>query len=206
VDGSGGTQTLLQTIELGIRHSKCRVIRLIQNFVQRTSARNQVGGSKFRFPSHLRKTPGHQVVICHHIGATIVVVWHCICVKQVHEHSQQDSKSISCTFTSTVGVLAASGGSKFRFPNLPVLVKAIPCIGKDLGISTVAYAPLMVQLQQDGYTTLRETEPLDSYVWVWLVTFLCSIFLPVLVKAFPCIGSKDLGMCIVYTHGGVTTR
>ena len=35
---------------------------------------------------------------------------------------------------------------------LPVLVKAIPCTGKDLGMSTVAYASLMVELQQDGYT------------------------------------------------------
>ena len=48
---------------------------------------------------------------------------------------------------------------------LPVLVKAIPCIGKDLGMSTVAYASLMVELQQDAYTSkptetqiLRETE------------------------------------------------
>ena len=36
---------------------------------------------------------------------------------------------------------------------LPVLVKAIPCIGKDLGMSTVAYASLMVELEQDGYTS-----------------------------------------------------
>ena len=35
---------------------------------------------------------------------------------------------------------------------LPVLVKAIPCIGKDLGMCTGAYASLMVELQQDGYT------------------------------------------------------
>ena len=55
---------------------------------------------------------------------------------------------------------------------------------------------------QDGYTSkmrsqiLRETELFDSYVWVLRVTFLCSIFLPVLVKAIPCIG-KDLGMCTV---------
>ena len=36
---------------------------------------------------------------------------------------------------------------------LPVLFKAIPCIGKDLGMSTVAYASLMVELQQDAYTS-----------------------------------------------------
>jgi len=45
----------------------------------------------------------------------------------------------------------------------------------------------------------RETEPFDSYVWVTTTTLLCSIFLPVLVKAIPCIG-KDLGMStIAYT-------
>jgi len=41
---------------------------------------------------------------------------------------------------------------------------------------------------------LRETKLIDSYVWVWTVTFLYSIFLSVLVKATPCI-DKDLGMC-----------
>ena len=74
---------------------------------------------------------------------------------------------------------------------LPVLVKAILCIGKDLGMCTVAYASLMVELQQDGYTSkTRES------LWVTTTTLLCSIFLPVLVKAIPCIG-KDLGMCTV---------
>jgi len=68
---------------------------------------------------------------------------------------------------------------------------------------TVATAFLMVELQQDGYTSkmresqiLRETELFNSYVWVLRITFLCSIFLPVLVKAIPCIG-KDLGMSTV---------
>ena len=42
---------------------------------------------------------------------------------------------------------------------LPVLVKAILCIGKDLGMSTIAYASLMVELQQDGYTSkTRESQ------------------------------------------------
>ena len=40
----------------------------------------------------------------------------------------------------------------------------------------------------------REIELIDSDVWVRTTTLLCSIFLPVLVKAIPCIG-KDLGMC-----------
>ena len=35
---------------------------------------------------------------------------------------------------------------------LPVLVKATPCIDKDLGMCVGAYASLMVELQQDGYT------------------------------------------------------
>jgi len=67
-------------------------------------------------------------------------------------------------------------------------------------MSTVEYASLMVELQQDAYTSKtenptfsREIELIDSYVWVASTTLLCSIFLPVLVKAIPCIG-KDLGM------------
>ena len=70
-------------------------------------------------------------------------------------------------------------------------------------MSTVAYASLMVELQQDAYNSktresdfLWETQPFDSYVWVTTTTLLCSIFLPVLVKAIPCIG-KDLGMSTV---------
>jgi len=42
---------------------------------------------------------------------------------------------------------------------LEVLVKAIPCIGKDLGMCTVAYASLAMELQQDGYTSkTRESQ------------------------------------------------
>jgi len=48
--------------------------------------------------------------------------------------------------------------------------------------------------RQENPQILRETELIDSYVWVWQVTFLYSIFLSVLVKATLCIG-KDLGMC-----------
>ena len=33
-------------------------------------------GRRFRFPTDFRRTPGEQVVVCHHVGATIVVVWH----------------------------------------------------------------------------------------------------------------------------------
>ena len=42
-----------------------------------------------------------------------------------------------------------------------MLVKAIPCIGKDLGMSTVAYASLMVELQQDAYTS----KPTESQIF-----------------------------------------
>jgi len=157
---------------------------------------------------------------------------------------------------------------------LPVLVKAIPCIRKDLRMCTEAYASLMVELQQDGYTSKmresrlfegnradwfeclginhylavlyfpasacqshpmyrwglenvhwsicithggvttrrrhikdwespdfsREIELIDSNVWVKNTTLLYSIFLPVLVKAIPCI-RKDLRMCTeAYAH------
>jgi len=77
-----------------------------------------------------------------------------------------------------------------------------------MGISTISYVSLMVELEQDGYTSRtresrlfegnfsREIEPFDLYVWVTTTTLLCSIFLPVLVKAIPCIG-KDLGMSTI---------
>jgi len=86
---------------------------------------------------------------------------------------------------------------------LPVLVKAIPCTGKDLKMCTEAYASLTVELQQDSYSSkTRESrlfgkgtiKLIDSIVWVTTTSLLCSIFLPVLVKAIPCIG-KDLRMC-----------
>ena len=84
-----------------------------------------------------------------------------------------------------------------------MLVKAIPCIGKDLGMSTIAYASLMVESYNKTATPRRRENPdfsreiqlSDSDVWVPTTTLLCSIFLPVLVKATPCI-DKDLGMCV----------
>ena len=63
---------------------------------------------------------------------------------------------------------------------LPVLVKAIPCIGKDLGMCTIAYASLMVELQQDGYT--RKTRESDFSAMI-SVSFGClgvRHYLPVL--------------------------
>ena len=48
--------------------------------------------------------------------------------------------------------------------------------------------------RQENPKILREIELIDSDVWMSTTTLLCSIFLPVLVKAIPCIG-KDLGMC-----------
>ena len=89
------------------------------------------------------------------------------------------------------------------FISYPVLVKATLCIDKDLGMCVGAYASLTVELQLDGYTSKRresdfsrEIELIDSNVWVPTTTLLCSIFLPVLVKAIPCIG-KDLGMSTI---------
>ena len=84
---------------------------------------------------------------------------------------------------------------------LPVLVKAIPCIDKDLGMCTEAYASLTVELHKVGYTSktresrlFKEIKLIDLDVWVLTTTLLCSVFLPALVKVIPCIG-KDLGMC-----------
>ena len=58
---------------------------------------------------------------------------------------------------------------------LPVLVKAIPCIGKDLGMSTVAYASLMVELQQDGYTSkTRESQLFEGNRADSIRTFGCQ--------------------------------
>jgi len=43
-----------------------------------------------------------------------------------------------------------------------VLIVTKPCIGKDLGMSTVAYASLIVELQQDGYTSkTSESQVID---------------------------------------------
>jgi len=50
--------------------------------------------------------------------------------------------------------------------------------------------------RQENPDFSREIKLIDLYVWVLRVTLLCSIFLPVLVKAIPCIG-KDLGMCTI---------
>ena len=50
--------------------------------------------------------------------------------------------------------------------------------------------------RRENPTFSREIELIDSYVWVPSTTLLCSIFLPVLVKAIPCIG-KDLGMSTI---------
>jgi len=185
VDGLGGTQTLLQSIELGIRHSKCRVIRLIQNFVlaktsenlsQKSSRWVKVSFSQPPLENTGSSSGGMPSYRCYNSGC--LALYMC---KTSPWTLPQDSKSISCTFTATIGVLVASGESNFCFPNLPVLVKAILCIGKDLGISTVAYAPLMVQLQQDGYTSkARESQNFERN---WATRFLClgvASYLPVL--------------------------
>ena len=50
--------------------------------------------------------------------------------------------------------------------------------------------------RRENHDFSREIELSDSDVWVSTTTLLCSIFLPVLVKAIPCIG-KDLGMSTI---------
>jgi len=87
---------------------------------------------------------------------------------------------------------------------LPVLVKAIPCVGKDLGMCTIAYASLMVELQQDSYTSKRREESrllegnrAIGFVHLGVNHHLAVLYcLPVLVKAIPCVG-KDCGMCTI---------
>ena len=83
---------------------------------------------------------------------------------------------------------------------LSVLVKATPCIGKDLGMCTVAYSSLMVELWQDAHTSntreswKNEGNWADRFVCLGVCHYLVVLYLPVLVKAIPCIG-KDLRMC-----------
>ena len=65
--------------------------------------------------------------------------------RENHDFSREMELSNSYVWVSTTTLLC--------FIFLPVLVKAISCIDKDLGMSTGAYASLMVELQQDGYTS-----------------------------------------------------
>jgi len=173
---------------------------------------------KLQFSANGQSMFGHQVGICHHVGAAIVVVKAILCIGK--------DLGISTMAYASLTVELQLDGYTRRWENpdfsreillidsdvwaptttllcsifLPVLVKAIPYIGKDLGMSTMAYASLTVELQLDGYTRRwenpdfsREILLIDSDVWAPTTTLLCSIFLPVLVKAIPCIG-KDLGM------------
>jgi len=55
---------------------------------------------------------GQQVGVWHHVGAAIVVVWHCMGVYQVDEHSQHDCKSVHHTFTATCRQVSCL---RFRF-------------------------------------------------------------------------------------------
>ena len=67
---------------------------------------------------------------------------------------------------------------------LPVLVKAISCIGKDFGMSTIEYASLMVELQQDGYTSktreshIFEGNRADRFVRLGAKHFLVVLYFP----------------------------
>jgi len=67
---------------------------------------------------------------------------------------------------------------------LPVLVKAIPCIGKDLGMCTIEYASLMVESQHDGYTSktresrLFEGNQADRFVCLGVESYLVVLYFP----------------------------
>src|SRR5210317_710173 len=67
---------------------------------------------------------------------------------------------------------------------LPVLVKAIPCIGKDLGMSTIEYASLMVELQQDAYTSktreshIFEGNRADRFIRLGAKHYLVVLYFP----------------------------
>jgi len=67
---------------------------------------------------------------------------------------------------------------------LPVLVKAIPCIGKDLGMSTIEYASLTVELQQDAYTSKARESPnfegnrVDPFVCLGVASYLPVFYFP----------------------------
>jgi len=55
------------------------------------------------------------------------------------------------------------------------------CIGKDLGMSTIAYASLMVELQQDGYTSkTRESQKIEGNRAIRFVCLGVASYLPVL--------------------------
>jgi len=67
---------------------------------------------------------------------------------------------------------------------LSVLVKAIPCIDKDLGMCTISYASLMVELQQDAYTSkptesqIFEGNPADGFVRLGGNHYLVVLYFP----------------------------
>ena len=46
------------------------------------------------------KTFGRQLVVCHHVGATIVVDWQFICAYLGNEHSQHDCRTLHHTLTA----------------------------------------------------------------------------------------------------------
>ena len=67
---------------------------------------------------------------------------------------------------------------------LPVLVKAIPCIGKDFGMSTIEYASLMVELQHDAYNSktreshIFEGNRADRFVRLGAKHYLVVLYFP----------------------------
>jgi len=67
---------------------------------------------------------------------------------------------------------------------LQVLVKVTPCIGKDLGMCTMEYASLTVELQQDGYTSKTRESPnfegnqADRFVCLGVASYLVVLYFP----------------------------
>ena len=100
---------------------------------------------------------------------------------------------------------------------LPVLVKATPCMGQALGMCTVAYASLMMELQQDGYTSkTRESQDFlsddraDRFSTFGHVDhYLVVLYFPASAcQSHPMYGSGlgNVYCSICITHGGNTTR
>ena len=62
---------------------------------------------------------GDVVVVCHHIGATIVLVWHCLGIYQAEEHPQHVS-----SYTLTI----------LLQPQIPIIPHFLPTFRKLLNI------------------------------------------------------------------------
>jgi len=71
-------------------------------------------------------------------------------VRHGYTSKTTESRLLEGNGADRFGCLGAKNTTLLCSIFLPVLVKAIPCIGKDLGMCTIANASLTVELQQDG--------------------------------------------------------